>query len=251
MVLAILEQDSKAALDVYDKTCNLPATATDAALSVDGYRMNGPLFPGSPLILCYRGLKVFVLKSLSEDEHENAVAFHDLLSSRKHPNIVEYTLYARLSKHYMIMALLLTTLEPISFLHVDEISQLWREISSALDFLHEHDFVFMDVKPSNICVHNETFVLIDLGSIVKLNGKASCTPAYIPSDFPAGKANVLYDWWMLAMTMAEKVDCEENSKLLGPIKRTTAELMAFLRRHVEATVYKELAAKLSFTVQEE
>ena len=102
------------------------------------------------------------------------------------------------------------------------------------------------MKLANICVTDGRFVLIDLGSIVKFGKRSSSTPAYIPSDFTETKGSAACDWWMLAMTLAEKVNSEENLIQLGPKKRTMAELMTFVEGNVEATLYNELAVKLSY-----
>ena len=137
-----------------------------------------------------------------------------------------------------------TTLEPISFIDEKEASQLWGDIRDALDFIHSREFAFMDVKPANICVTEGRFVLIDLGSIVKFGKRSSSTPSYIPSDFTEKKGSAHCDWWMLAMTLAEKVESKEDLILQAPKERTMAELMIFLEGY--PTIYNELAVKLSY-----
>ena len=241
---AVQEQDSVLALDVYDKTSLLPDTATVSALLIEGYRMNGALFPGSELVICYKGLKVCILKGLSVDEWKNAKTFDEAFSGKNLPNIVDFTLYSRDKKHYMIMPKFETTLEPISFIDKKEALQLWGDIRDALDFMHSDDFAFMDVKPANICVNDGKFVLIDLGSIVKFGKRSSSTPSYIPSDFTEKKGSAHCDWWMLAMTLAEKVESKEDLILQAPKERTMAELMIFLEGY--PTIYNELAVKLSY-----
>ena len=74
----------------------------------------------------------------------------------------------------------------------------------------------MDMRPSNICATRDgLLVLIELGSVVKLGEKSESTRVYVPRDFQKrSKENSLSnvyvavksnDWWMLAMTIAEKV----------------------------------------------
>jgi serine/threonine protein kinase len=243
---AVEQQDAILAVDVYDKTSKHPDTTTVSALLFDGYTMNGCLFDGSELVICYKDLKVYVLKGLSVDEWKNAEAFEVAFPEKSRPNIVDFTLYTRDEKHYMIMPKLETTLEPMTSINEKEAMQLWCDISNALDFIHSGEFAYMDVKPANICVNQGNFVLIDLGSIVKFGKRSSSTPAYIPSDFTETKGSAHCDWWMLAMTLSEKVECEENLIQHEPKKRTMAELMEFLEDKVEATIYCGLAEKLLY-----
>jgi hypothetical protein len=97
---AVEQQDAILAVDVYDKTSKHPDTTTVSALFVDGYKMGGCLFDGSELVTCYKGLKVYVLKGLSEDEWKNAEAFEVAFPEKNCPNIVDFTLYSRDEKHY-------------------------------------------------------------------------------------------------------------------------------------------------------
>jgi serine/threonine protein kinase len=208
--------------------------------------MGGCLFDGSELVTCYKGLKVYVLKGLSEDEWKNAEAFEVAFPEKNCPNIVDFTSYTRDEKHYMIMPKLETTLEPMTYISNEEAMQLWCDIRNALTFVHSGEFAYMDVKPANICVNQGNFVLIDLGSIVKFGKRSSSTPAYIPSDFTETKGSAHCDWWMLAMTLSEKVECEENLTQHEPKKRTMAELMEFLKDKVDARIYSGLVEKLLY-----
>ena len=247
VTLAILEQNSASALDAYDKTRELPETTTVASLLLDGYVMNGALFPGSELIICYNGLKSNLLKGLNTAEFNNACAFQEAISGRDVcPNIVDFRLYTRYKKHYMIMPKFETTLEPFAYLKIVDVRRLWVDISVALEFIHSLGFAYMDVKPANICVKSaESFVLIDLGSIVKFGKESSSTPAYVPCDFGNKKASASFDWWMLAMTLAEKVD--KNRDLVGREPRSMAELMDFLQNNVEEEIYDGLVVKLAYS----
>jgi serine/threonine protein kinase len=246
-LLAVNEQNSTLALDVYDKTSRLPETSTVSALNIAGYRMNGPLLSGSELVICFKGLESYILKGLNDDEWENAKAFDVAFPEKSRPNIVDFTLYTRDDKkHYMIMPMFKTTLEPMPCINETEAVQLWGDISKALNFIHSSEFAYMDVKPANICVNDGKFVLIDLGSIVKFGKRSSSTPAYIPSDFTETKGSAHCDWWMLAMTLSEKVECEENLTQHEPKKRTMAELMEFLKDKVDARIYSGLVEKLLY-----
>jgi serine/threonine protein kinase len=43
-----------------------------------------------------------------------------------------------------------------------------QQISEAIQFLHDIDFIHMDIKLSNICLNEDgDAVLVDLGSVVK------------------------------------------------------------------------------------
>mmetsp|Transcript_4248 Transcript_4248/g.5965 ORF Transcript_4248/g.5965 Transcript_4248/m.5965 type:complete len:114 (-) Transcript_4248:487-828(-) len=78
----------------------------------------------------------------------------------------------------------------------------------------------MDIKPSNLCLSGAgDAILVDLGSVVKRSSpsqpsSSESTMVYVPRDFQPRRryqkdnkytAEDLCDWWMLAMTVAEKV----------------------------------------------
>ena len=144
-----------------------------------------------------------------------------------------------------------TTLEPIPFLNSGEISKCWTDICSALDFLHSNGFAYMDVKPSNICIDGDSFVLIDVGSVVEFGKRTSSTEVYFPSDYlERSRGNTLADWWMLATTLAEKVDMrllpsgEVSAMEERPKRRTKRELLSFLESTVAVQVFQSLSEKL-------
>ena len=63
---------------------------------LEGYKlMNGNLFEGSDLVICYKGTSTFLLKGLSDDQAKNAFAIKDL----RNRIIVEFELYRRELKH--------------------------------------------------------------------------------------------------------------------------------------------------------
>lgn len=218
MALALSNQKPEWAADAYWQTELLPSTDTKADLSLTGILVNGELLPGhESLLICFKKTVPHILKCISLQEQERLTA---ILMDVEHPNIVAFEM---VSNKYMVMPWHPTTLEYMKYLVSDEALQLWQCMKSALDYLHLHQLAHMDVKPSNILISSVgSFVLGDLGSLVIFGQKSESTKAYIPWDMQNGSALVAsaaVDWWMLAMTFAEKVTgldigagCSEKSK---------------------------------------
>lgn len=75
----------------------------------------------------------------------------------------------------------------------------------------------MDIKPANICLDGagEAF-LIDFGSVCAFGAHTSSTPAYVPHYVLSRRSSAALDWWMLAMTLAEKACGPEGGLPVGP-----------------------------------
>lgn len=136
----------------------------------------------------------------------------------KPDSLVNFQIYTHERRNFMIMPFYAATLEHIPNLSIQSGRRLYSQISEALRFIHTLGFNHMDVKPSNICVReNGDFVLIDIGSIVKLDEYSESTVCYVPADYQSrvgrfqssnrykADARGSVDWMMLAMTIAEKV----------------------------------------------
>ena len=210
--------DEELAVHIYEAFLALPQTATAAELSVEGFKLNGPLIGNSDKVtICYKSepngsFTIHVLKSLSAVEWTRGVQFKEAIGSARHPGVITFSLHRSASnKEMMIMPYYPCTVEPVPDLAERELNQLWDQVSCALSFIHSHGFVHMDIKPSNICIdQNGLYILIDLGSVVPFGMKSSSTMCYLPSDMQpaAGETSLVadqsVDWWMLAMVIAEK-----------------------------------------------
>ena len=114
-------------------------------------------------------------------------------------------------KNLMMMPLYQNTLEMFSIADGDKCVpiQLYKEIKVAIDFLHSKNYAHMDIKPANICMNNGKIILIDLQSIAPFGEKTNSTNAYLPFELIPKNGNYTIssketDYWMLAMTLAEK-----------------------------------------------
>lgn len=218
--------DADLARDVYMRAEQLPSYVTDKHFRLEGFQLNGPLFPGSTIVTAYRGLSVFVVKMhkngelervanfLAEAETSSTLANEDMVIVHSH--VIPFKLWVdpvRPGRGFMVMPKLCSTLEPIMQLSREHTHLLWNQLSSALRCLHSLGFVHGDVKPANIGLQaalglSSSFVLIDLGSIQRFGMRVSATAPYIPSDFKRKEdpllASTSVDWWMFSVTLAEK-----------------------------------------------
>jgi serine/threonine protein kinase len=136
------------------------------------------------------------------------------------------------------------------------VATLWQHISEALSGLHSLGFAHSDVKPANICLDTRGpfCVLIDLDSAAAFGQATASTAAYFPSDVLCGGqgsgrrvhvASARADWWMLAMTLAQKA-CGDSGLPVGYRAKvwTEAEVRAHLGRHLPGQVWAALEGKL-------
>jgi len=235
-----------------------PSTTTTLELQRDGWCLNGSLTEGSELTICYRGFEVHVLKSLDSSEASKIKELCKLCGSSTdshlplHKNIVQFELWDWQNhgkdRCFMVMPMLPTCLERISFLAEELVFQLWDEISGALQFLHDHGLACMDVKPSNICItHEKSCVLIDLGSVSPFGQRTLTTPAYVPFDVKSKDvtASADHDWWMMGMTLAEK-GCGTGNHSMGTssVSMRKTDLYDLLSKHLPTQVFQSWKAKL-------
>ena len=246
------ERSMEAAISAYNMASALPSTATAAAFRVDGLVVNGDLWQNSEFTICYRGTLQFVLKPLTSRETKRAEAFMAQIDGPI-SHVTTFELVESIhGKTFMLMPRFLDTLERCPILYGDGVIKLWRQMSAALEAVHAIGFAHMDVKPANICMNEAgDFVIVDLGSIARFEQRTSCTACYIPTDLlPASvesfniPASPLVDWWMLAMTLAEK-GCGDSPFHIGGAKGwRMAEVRARLAEYLPVEVWSELQVKL-------
>ena len=143
----------------------------------------------------------------------------------------------------MLMPLAGASLEVLPHLSAEDVHVLWQCTRDALRGLHARGFAHMDVKPANICLSARLFVLIDLGSVARFDEPTSTTMPYVPRDFPGEmrRSSALADWWLLAMTLAEKA----TGLAVGEVRTPTmAELTERLFKGLPCSVWDELRTEL-------
>ena len=213
--IALRTEDFSLLRAIYERAKALPNTATIGDfLTVNGYVMDGQLFIGNDdLQICFKAGLPHVMKISTQEEYSRAILFLAVLADHDttmHQNIISMDPVTKNSKYFIFMPLHPITLEHLRILPAGVVRRLWKHLSSGLSFLHDLGFAHMDIKPSNILIAtNGDFILTDLGSLVPFNNRSASTKAYVPRELwtsPSGPiADASVDWWMLAMTIFEKV----------------------------------------------
>lgn len=241
---ALLQQDSESARAIYEDAENLPSTQTKVSLLESRIHVNGELIGGDkPLLLCFERFAPRVLKSVESVERYRLTEMKTCLD---HPNIVSFEF---ISDKYIMMPHHSSTLEHIESIDGGEGYVLWECMKSALVHLHSNDLAHMDVKPSNILVSSlGSLVLGDLGSVARFGIRSYSSRAYVPLDMQENPCKLIaraeVDWWMLAMTLAERLT---GLEIGGPRKEPKRDMLKDrLSGHREmGRIWQYLQEKLS------
>ena len=247
--IAVQTANAQMAEDVYRETEDLPQTSTQQALEAEGYLFNGPFPYNEKLILCFRGLEVCVMKALDNAERSRlATLCAALPDGAGHPNVIDFKVHNGRTdrRQFMAMPLVESTLEHMASLTSELSLVLWRDCKAGLEWLHSLGFAHNDVKPANIGLKAGRFVLIDLGSIAPLGMPSQRTRACIPADLIDQQHSPAIDWWMLAMTLADRCCGSAGIKLgEGATDVSTQELLAILKASLNPAILEQLLEKLA------
>jgi tRNA A-37 threonylcarbamoyl transferase component Bud32 len=220
--------------------------------ALDGYTVNGPLYEGSELTICYRGTLAYVIKGVRATDAQRLRLLRDTIAqaatagAHAPRHVAPFELRSTpASRTYVIMPRYADTLERMpSFSDADAVATLWDHVSSALSDLHALGFAHGDVKPANVCVDHGEFWLIDLDSAARFGAVTQTTTAYLPVDERGVRvlASERADWWALAMTLAEKA-CGAAGLPLGCGARawTASEVRVHLAKNLPLCVWTALA----------
>mmetsp|Transcript_4248 Transcript_4248/g.5964 ORF Transcript_4248/g.5964 Transcript_4248/m.5964 type:complete len:160 (-) Transcript_4248:798-1277(-) len=136
VIQAFNEQLPVLAREIYQQTEALPQTETENRLKIEGYLLNGPLHAGNDaIVICYKGLKVYLLKALTNKEYSQAAALQDQLQGETNRYLTSFEIHSHASKNFIIMPYYISTLEPIPTLSVDDGQQVVQQVSEAIMFL--------------------------------------------------------------------------------------------------------------------
>jgi len=213
----LLTDNTDLAIETYDLCEALPGDTTKEELKGSGYILNGAVAFNDKLTLCYKGMHSFVCKVIY-DEREikslehcfNIFGGEEQLQAAYNITYFDF-LKTNTGKNLMMMPLYQNTLEMFLMADGDKCVpiQLYKEIKVAIDYLHSKNYAHMDIKPANICMNDGKIILIDLQSIAPFGEKTYSTNAYLPFELIQKNVNFTIssketDYWMLAMTLAEK-----------------------------------------------
>jgi serine/threonine protein kinase len=238
VLLAIQEQDPDLARDAYETTELLPKTETIQNLSTHNVVVDGFLIAGNDsLTVCFDNGIPSILKVLSSAEHERM----GLITEISHPSIISFRIIEARGRTFCIMPLLPITLE--QFCGINELIalKLLQQMREALAYLHSKNLAHMDIKPANICInHSGDFILIDLGSLQRFGAKSSSTLAFLPHQMNPNPAKADTDWWMLAMTLYDRIQPFGKGVGVGAREKTLEELKHWFEQSSFQSLWVEL-----------
>ena len=233
-----------AAMDIYEDARQLPSTTVQACFQAEDLILNGPLYEGSTLTLCFVELAAHVLKPLGEDEYLRLKALKEAAAGSRHANVVDFELRVSSStaanQYFMLMPRLTTSLEHFPWLKPAHAEVLVTHMKDGLSYLHSLGFAHSDVKPANVCLHEPgVFVLIDLGSAGRFGARARSTLPYVPMDLCASTllASPVLDVWMLGAMLAEKCCARRKCLDIGGKMAPTITLREHLHAHLPPPVF--------------
>lgn len=202
--------DADMAKGIYDLASQLPSTATNAALTIDGINIVDRCTKSERVVIMFghRGLDAIALKRMfNRDEVERLQHLSTLNLS--HRSIISFQLIQNAS--FLCMPRIHSDLVELKPLGTDRQEKLYDDLVSALRYLHELKISHMDIKPSNIGLdtHSHNFVLYDIGNAVPFDVCTDVTELFVPSDFSinhgqmAGSPQV--DFWLLVTSFLSKL----------------------------------------------
>jgi hypothetical protein len=154
---ALTEQYPADAARIYWDAEQLPSTTTLHSFELDGFRMNGPLYEGSELTICYRGGLSYVIKGVSGADALRLAELHAALAQaatageRPLRHVAPFELRTSPAGCvYVVMPRYMDTLERVPpLMDPKDVVLLWDDVSAALTDLHGLGFAHGDVKPSS------------------------------------------------------------------------------------------------------
>lgn len=250
---ALTEQRPADAARIYWDAEQLPSTTTVHTFELDGFRVNGPLYEGSELTICYRGALSYVVKGVYATDALRLADLHGALAQAATAprHVAPFELRTSpAGRVYVVMPRYMDTLERMPPLNDTEgICLLWENVYAALTDLHGLGFAHGDVKPANLGVDGGgAYFLIDLDSTARFGSATQSTTEYLPVDERGVRvvASARADWWALAMTLAEKA-CGAAGLPLGHGARvwTASEVRTHLEAHLPEGVWAALAGHIA------
>jgi serine/threonine protein kinase len=213
VLLALRTNNPNLAKHTYEMAELLPETQTAVRLKMQSdIIVDGSLYGDNNqfIQICFNKGIPSVLKTVSPKEYSGMKTLED--ANVQHPHIISWTLppkdaSSKPNKCFVVMPLMPVTMENLYGIPRDMAEKLFIQIGSALTYLHTKQFVHMDVKPSNICIDSYgNFILIDLGSCCGIGYDSASTAGYYPTDWEPNPARPETDWWMLSVTVFDKLN---------------------------------------------
>jgi len=168
--------------------------------------------PKNPeLTLCFHNNVPKVIKCLKPEEARRQVKAKEKVEFEVKHRLVPFEDSRTTTTTFIMMSVFPATVGSFPSGENFPVEDLWAAMKVALDYLHSMGFAHCDIKPENIFVDEEgIFLRGDHGSVTPFGERTQSTQAYVPTDFRAPFASAALDWWMLIVTLLEKVGVQAH-----------------------------------------
>jgi len=260
VVFALQFEDSACAARIYTEVMSFPSNDPKEELAKNHIYLVVPPLIGGGVVHGINGTVPITIKFLRSEDRTSEIArtLKFIAQDFQHPSLIPITVIKCTSSVliYSMPHLPSLATELFSALHAPPVaspeymdliaSRLVSDVAPALQYLHDRNWVHMDVKLGNMGLNSDgKFILFDVGSASEIGGEPTfVTERYVPAEVCLIDNAVLnpapvWDWYALATSVMQLL-----TKLRD--RKRSDDILAFYQAKAESgagwaqTVYEKI-----------